>query len=59
MQVTFFDKKINLDTILVDKSENYLYNEVKTLREITHYPPATPTRRFHTPSDTPLGSFFA
>ena len=57
-RLSFLLKKINLPTNFVDKSENYLYNEVKTLREITHYPPATPTRRFHTPSGYPVGVFF-
>ena len=57
-RLLFFDKKINLGTNFVDKLENYLYNEVKTLREITHYPPATPTRRFPTPSGYPVGVFF-
>jgi len=61
-RLLFFDKKIKLGTILVDKSEKYLYNEVKTLREITQYPPLSPASPLHVGfqplRDTPLGSFF-
>ena len=61
-RLSFLLKKLNLPTNFVDKSENYLYNEVKTLREITQYPPVTPRLPLHVGfiplRDTPLGSFF-
>ena len=57
-RLLFFDKKIKLGTILVDKSEKYLYNEVKTLREITQYPPLSPYTSVSNPFGIPRWGLF-